>query len=135
MMISRTTLRLISPVLLVTFAALTAYMPVTQAAMVGTEQTLRAQQAQGERARLAALLDRSDLAVQLQAAGVDPLQLQARVNALTDEEVAAINGELDKVPAGGDILFTAVFVFLVLLATDILGYTDVFPFVKKTVHH
>jgi len=28
-------------------------------------------------------------------------------------------------------VFAGLFVFVVLLVTDILGYTDVFPFVKK----
>lgn len=133
MIISRASIRFISPFLLATFAALAVYVPATQAAMIGTEQTLRAQQPEADRAHLEALLNRADVATQLQAAGVDALQLQARLNALTDEEVAAINGQLDELPAGGDILGIAVFVFLVLLATDILGYTDIFPFVKKTV--
>jgi len=134
MIISRATIRFMSPFLLATFAALTCYVPATQAAMIATEQTLHAAQPQADRTHLDALLNRADLATQLQAAGVDPQQLQSRLASLTDEEVAAINGRLDNLPAGGDILTTAVFIFLVLLATDILGYTDIFPFVKKTVH-
>ena len=43
---------------------------------------------------------------------------------------------IDPLPAGGDalgvILGVALIVFLVLLITDIMGYTDIFPFVKKT---
>jgi hypothetical protein len=41
---------------------------------------------------------------------------------------------MDKLPAGGDglgiLVGAALIVFLVLLFTDIAGYTDVFPFVK-----
>jgi outer membrane protein OmpA-like peptidoglycan-associated protein len=43
---------------------------------------------------------------------------------------------MDQLPAGGGFLETLIIVgfliFLILLATDITGYTDVFPFVKKT---
>jgi hypothetical protein len=133
MIISRATIRFMSPFLLASFAALTCYVPMTQAAMIATEQTLHAMQPGADRAHVEALLARADVAEQLQAAGVDPQQLQSRLSSLTDEEIAAINGQLDELPAGGDILGTAVFVFLVLLATDILGFTDIFPFVKKTV--
>lgn len=134
MTFSNAKIRITSHVLLVAFASITCYVPATQAAMIGTEQLLlSAEQRPADRVHLEALLNRSDLAEQLEAAGVDRQQLLARVNALTDDEVAAINNQLDNVPAGGDIISTAVFIFLVLLVTDILGYTDIFPFVKKTV--
>ena len=44
---------------------------------------------------------------------------------------------MEKLPTGGDVLvtivFAALFVFVVLLIKDIVGYTDIFPFVKKNV--
>ena len=40
-------------------------------------------------------------------------------------------GNIETAPAGGnDVLVIALVVFLVLLLTDILGYTQIFPFVK-----
>lgn len=119
--------------LLLSTTSLSLFLPVAQAGMVGTGQVLSNAQAQTDRARLNALLQRDELAVQLQAAGVDPAQVQARVAALSDQEVATVVDQLDQLPAGGDIIGLAVFIFLVLLATDIMGYTDIFPFVKKTV--
>ena len=51
---------------------------------------------------------------------------------LTDAEVAALSGKLDEIPAGGDgIVGALLVVFLVLLVTDIMGLTDVFPFVRN----
>lgn len=91
-------------------------------------------QAQQDRVHVKALLNRAKLAAQLKDAGVDPVQLQARLDALTDKEIALLAGQLDQLPAGSGILGTVLVVFLVLLATDILGYTEVFPFVKKTVN-
>jgi hypothetical protein len=71
-----------------------------------------------DRARIAAALEREDVRAQLAAHGVSQAQAQARVAALTD-------------PAGGvDVLGVALVVFLVLLLTDILGYTKIFPFTK-----
>jgi hypothetical protein len=102
--------------------------------MIGTAQIINNQQAQQDRAQLSAMLQRADLIAQLEQAGVDPQQLQARIATLTDQEVATLTEQLDQMPAGSGILATATFIFLVLLATDIAGYTDVFPFVKKTIH-
>jgi hypothetical protein len=38
---------------------------------------------------------------------------------------------MDEMPAGGSIVGAAVLIFLVLLVTDIVGWTDVYPFVNK----
>lgn len=78
------------------------------------------------------MLVRDDVAAALQRYGVDAAQARARVAVLSDAEVLQLGGRMDQLPAGGDVLGVAVFVFLVLLLTDILGYTDIFPFVKKT---
>ena len=84
-----------------------------------------------ERARVAALLERTDVQAALAAHGVSPGDAQARVAAMTDAEVGALAARIDELPAGGiGILGAALLVFLVLLLTDILGYTKVFPFTK-----
>lgn len=81
--------------------------------------------------RLAGLLERSEVRAQLQAYGVDPAQAQARVAALSDEEAARLAAQIDELPAGGDALGVALVVFLVLLFTDIMGYTKIFPFTRS----
>lgn len=75
---------------------------------------------------------RSALEQQLIAFGVAPEQVHLRLNSMTDAEVAALSSEISELPAGGDALAIIAVVFLVLLFTDIAGYTDLFPFVKKT---
>lgn len=121
-------------ILLTMFLATSCFIPMTQAAMIGTQQMINNEQAQQDRAQLASLLQRADLVAQLEQAGIDPQRLQARIATLTDQEVATLTEQLNQLPAGSGILGTAVFIFLVLLATDIAGYTDVFPFVKKTIN-
>lgn len=82
--------------------------------------------------RLAGLLERSDVRARLQAYGVSPAQAQERVAALSDAEAAQLASQLDELPAGGDVLGAAVLIFLVLLFTDIMGYTKIFPFTRST---
>jgi len=69
------------------------------------------------------------------ARGIDPIEAQARADSLTDQEAIQFADTMEQLPAGGLIGYLvglAVLVFLVLLITDILGFTDIFPFVKKT---
>jgi len=65
---------------------------------------------------------------------VSPADVKARVAAMTDQEVTQLAGQIERLPAGGDgvggVLFLVVFVFLVLLITDILGFTKIFPFTR-----
>jgi hypothetical protein len=111
--------------------AVSVHLPAAHAAVVGTEAVVAAQHAEQQRSRLQDLLSRDDVKQRLQAAGVDPQQAAARVDALTDNEVAALASKIDEMPAGGDTLGVVVFIFVVLLITDILGFTDIFPFVNK----
>lgn len=110
--------------------ALSLHLPAAQAGMIGTEAVVNAAQVQQDRERLRSALNRDDVQAQLIARGVDPAQVQARVDSLTDQEVQTLNGKLDQLPAGGDALGLLVFIFIVLLITDILGFTNIFPFVK-----
>lgn len=133
MNLSKTITRTTVKFLLMMFISVSCFIPMTHAAMIGTDQIINHAQAQQNRAQLASLLQRADLTAQLEQAGVNPQQLQARISTLTDQEVATLTEELNQLPAGSGIVGAAVLVFLVLLVTDITGYTDVFPFVKKTV--
>ncbi|MBI3778966.1 MAG: PA2779 family protein [Gammaproteobacteria bacterium] len=105
--------------------------PAAHAGMVGTEAVINAAQVQQDRERLHNVFNRDDVKAQLLARGVDPSQVQARIDSLTDQEVQSLSGKLDQLPAGGDSFLGAlVFIFIVLLITDILGFTNIFPFVK-----
>lgn len=108
-----------------------------QAAMINTADSLALQSAELDRATLQHLVERTDVQSQLVAWGVQADQAQAAVANLTDAEVREIARNMEMLPAGGDalgvIVGAALIVFLVLLITDILGYTDVFPFVKRSL--
>lgn len=102
-----------------------------QAAIIGTEAVVRAEQAQQDRARLETLLNREEVKQRLLGHGVQPAEVKARLDALSDAEVQQLAQKFDQLPAGGDALGVLVFLFVLLLITDILGLTDIFPFVKK----
>ncbi len=102
------------------------------AAMVETEQTISNELAGQDRAKIMAFIDRDDVLAQLQQRGVTAGEAKARVNAMTNDEAHNIAGKLDQLPAGGsDFLGALLFVFIVLLVTDILGFTKVFPFTRS----
>ena len=106
------------------------------AALIGTEDLMRSQKAVEARAYITSVLSREDIQNALISRGIDPIEAQARVGTLTDQEAIQFADTMEQLPAGGLVGYLAglaVLVFLVLLITDILGYTDIFPFVKKTL--
>ncbi len=77
-------------------------------------------------------LSRTDVVAALKAQGVDPVAAQARVAALTDDQALALAHQIETAPAGADgVLGTIVFLFVLLLVTDILGFTKIFPFTRS----
>ena len=134
MKMTQCVMRGIGGVVLMTLTMLSLQTPAS-AGMVGTGAVVAQQQAAFDRGQLLSALKRDEVREQLVAMGVDPQAAQERVAALSDEELQAVAGKIQALPAGGDgILGFAVLIFLVLLFTDIMGYTHIFPFVKKTVH-
>lgn len=108
--------------------------PAADSGLIRTEQLTTASTTaalQGDQARLATLLDRADLAAKLRERGVTTDDLRARIAALTDAEAAELMARIDEAPAGADILGLVFTVFIVLLVTDILGFTKVFPFTRS----
>ncbi|HEY8877744.1 MAG TPA: PA2779 family protein [Roseateles sp.] len=104
-------------------------------ALISTEQAAAAAQAATRseaHTKLLATLDRADLAAMLQARGVSVDEMRARVDALTDAEAQQMLTQIDQAPAGSSdvvgVLFT---IFIILLVTDILGLTKVFPFTRS----
>ena len=96
------------------------------AAMVGTEDILAADSVAQERDYIREMLNRDEVQDQLTSLGVDPAEAQQRVDAMTEEEVQMLAGQLEEMPAGGSALGLLAFVLIVLLITDLLGFTNVY---------
>ena len=103
-------------------------MPLpASAGIVTTEQASGAASARNQ---IKSFLARTRVRDELQKLGVDPLDAQARVNALTDQQAKQLAARIDELPAGGEVLGLLFMVFVILLVTDILGFTKVFPFTR-----
>jgi len=103
-------------------------MPLPASAGIVTTDQLAAS---AERDQVKDFLQRAEVRSRLQSMGVDADAARARVNALTDAEARDLAARIDELPAGGEILGILLTVFIVLLITDILGFTKVFPFTRS----
>jgi hypothetical protein len=129
--------RLSKPIALMLAAALfVTSLPIgaARAGLVTTEQVVEQRSAASDRERLTAILLRDDVRQQMEALGVDRDEALARLAGLSDQEVQQIAGRIDQLPAGQNVLVgvlvIAGVVFIVLVIMDLLGVTDVFPFIN-----
>jgi len=67
---------------------------------------------------------------QLETSGVSRADSVLRVSGLSDSQVIQVHQRMDEMPAGGDALSVALVVFIVLVITDVMGATDIFPFIR-----
>ena len=73
-----------------------------------------------DRERVNALLERPEVAQQLQKMGIPADQAKDRVAAMSEAEVASLAGKLDALPAGGalnnqDFLFIIIVILLIVV--------------------
>jgi len=108
---------------------------LVQAKMVTTDQVLEHADPGSDRERVESFILREDVQRQLVLLGINPEEAASRVASLSNEEIQQIAGRLDELPAGEGgvavVVGAILIVFLILLVTDLLGLTDVFPFVNK----
>jgi len=102
--------------------------------MIGTETVMTLTKAQDVRKNLNELLNREDVKSIMIAQGISPIEAKARVDSLSDAEIMQLADKMDQLPSGGSdfgvVVGAVLIIFIVLLITDILGYTHVFSFVR-----
>jgi hypothetical protein len=110
---------------------LLALMPMlpAQAAMIGNEQIVNQSLSVQTRDSLRQLFEQDTARQQLQAWGVSPDQINTRINSLTDAELARINQQVGDLNAGGNVLGILLVIFIIFVITDVIGATDIFPFI------
>ena len=105
-------------------ASLCLQPPFAHAGIVSTQDVASKSQAQADREKLEAFLDRASVKQRLEALGVASMMAKERVAALSDAEVHALAERIDSAPAGGNlssgdltvILLIAIVVLLVIIA-------------------
>lgn len=127
-------MRPVALVLVVSFCLLNFNVPNAQAKMVGTDAVIAGQKAADQRAQVADFMAREDVKQIMTQYGVDPVEAQLRVDSLSNEELANLTNSINQLPAGGSavgvVVGAALLVFIILLITDLVGLTHVFPFVN-----
>ncbi len=97
------------------------------AGIIGTDEYLALQDRAIRIERINGTLMQDRVREQLTSLGVDPEHAQQRVATLSDTDLMALDGRLQDLPAGGDILGLVVAAFLVILILELAGVTDLFP--------
>lgn len=115
--------------------AMSMPLGVARAALVGTDQLVEPSQAQADRALVTAFVARRDVRDEMRRMGLSPDEAAARVAVMSDIEIKRVADGIKQAPAGqsavGAVVGAVVIIFIILLITDLLGLTDVFPFVKR----
>lgn len=114
-------------VLLVSTALLSVGWPgVSGAAIITTQEALSISATAEREQRVRDYLARDDVAAELARYGVDAATASARVERLTEAELAELAGRIDTLEAGGDAVGIIGAVFLVLIILELVGVTDIF---------
>ena len=102
-------------------------------AIIGTEELLNEAYGQSAKAYLKELLARQDIQNALISQGIEPEEAAARIDSLSNAEAVHAADHFQQLRAASGFLETFLILvfltFLILLITDIAGYTDIFPFV------
>jgi len=109
--------------LLVALVSLLVVVP-GQAAMVGTAQ-MQQEQILTSIDMQSVTQKRDWILEQLVVGGVDKKNAELRVAAMTDSQVKTLYQRIDESAAGG--ASTLLIIFLILLFTELMGYTDIIP--------
>lgn len=127
--------RFIAMSLAVSMFIVSGPLTLVHATMISTDQIIEESSTVEDRDRVMEFLTREEVRQELEALGVNPDEAMQRITTLSDREIRQIAGQIEKLPAGqsavGAVVGAIILIFLVLLITDLLGLTDVYPFVKK----
>ncbi|MGB5742778.1 MAG: PA2779 family protein, partial [Sedimenticolaceae bacterium] len=113
-------------VLLMLSMSLIGMPTVVLAAPIGTDTVVQLDKRGELVSRIQAQLARDDVRAQFLARGVSPAEVDARIAALSTEELQMLSLQLDDLPAGGSVLAVIGVVFVVLLILELVGVTNVF---------
>ena len=100
--------------------------PAAQAGIVTTDEAIAVELRGAQVDAIRTGLARDEVRDRMVALGVDPVEVEARVDALTDAELSVLAERIETLPAGGDALAIIGVVFLVLLLLEYTGTIDIF---------
>ncbi len=95
--------------------------------IVGTQELAMQVELQLQRDDVRDLIAREDVRSALLDYGVNPADIDSRIDSLTSSELLQIQNQMGDLPAGGNILGVVLSIILIFVLLDLLGATDVFP--------
>jgi hypothetical protein len=102
------------------------FSSAVSASVIGTQQAMSAEARAATESEVRSSLARDDVRQAMLRLGADPSEADARVASLSDAELLRLQGQLDRLPAGGDALAVIGIVFVVLLILELTGVTNIF---------
>ena len=124
----------ISKLVLSFVLSITLFAQVSWAQMVSTEALFDRPVTVSSKEKVMHFIAQEDVAKTFEEMGVDKTMIEERISSMTDEELSELAYQIETLPAGGDavggLISAAVLIFIVLLITDILGFTKVFSFTR-----
>jgi len=99
---------------------------VAQAGFVSTQQAQAVVQRQALLSEVETKLARDNVRAAFEQLGVAPSEVNERIGALTDAELAQVNAQLDQLPTGGSLLAVVGIVFVVLIILELVGAINIF---------
>lgn len=93
---------------------------LAHAGIISTQEVAGKSQAEQDRAKLQAFLDRANVKQRLEALGVASVFAKQRVAALSDAEVHALAERINSVPAGGNLSNSDLIVILLIAILVVL---------------
>lgn len=114
---------------LVSALLFTLAMGTASAGVYSSNEVLNQAHYQFSKQQVLTMVDSSEVQAQLEALGVSPADAKSRINNMTQNELTALNEQMNNMPAGG-IVGAIVTVLAVVALLDLLGVTDVYPFIR-----
>jgi hypothetical protein len=135
MTVFRKLCRLLAVPMAVVMLTVSVPWSAARAGLVPTDTVIGTLTAEKDRQTVLNFLSREDVAQQFQSFGVNRDEAVARVAAMSNDELRQFAGKIDQLPAGQDgfgiALVIIVILFVALVITDVLGMTDIFPFIHS----
>jgi hypothetical protein len=104
-------------------------MSQATAAVFSSEQVMANQQFNFNKQQVLSYVDSAEVQNKLIELGVSPADAKLRIAHMTHEELNALNSQMNEMPAGG-VVGAIVTVLVVIALLDLLGVTDVYPFIR-----
>jgi hypothetical protein len=99
------------------------------AGIYSSEQAISSQQFQYNKNQVLTLMNSVEVQQKLIDLGVSPADAKMRINIMTNDELVTFNQQMNDMPAGG-IVGTVVTLLVVVAVLDLMGITDVYPFIR-----